>query len=77
MQTVEVEYECCGTKLSRFVPLGEDETLLANPALGDYVLGEMDAEHDARHPECQPIPYTITEEGMAIVRPEHAFALSS
>lgn len=46
-----VEYGCGHRYLVPLV-LRDDQTLVANAALGDQMLAEIDATHDVHHPGC-------------------------
>lgn len=52
MQIITVEYECCGAVYDFPTRLASDALLLANPALGDTIIMNADALHDAEHPDC-------------------------
>lgn len=53
MTTVmDMEFECCGTKYSVPLALGDDQMLLHQPALGDTMIMLLEAQHSAEHPEC-------------------------
>lgn len=51
MTTMTVEYECGHVYVIPLV-LKDDQTLLRNAALGDQMLGMIDATHDQEHPQC-------------------------
>jgi hypothetical protein len=50
-----VEYDC-GHVYTVPLVLRENQTLLANAALGDQMLRMIDATHDEEHPECHDVP---------------------
>lgn len=46
MTTMTIEYDC-GYTTSRATTLRNDQTLIANAALGDTLINQADVEHDA------------------------------